>query len=197
MIPVNFGNDVESAYTVNSWISNATANHILNIFKPENARGIQVLLANAMYFRGFWRQVFESTERGLFYSTEPAKIVTYMKKVEMMRSSEFECESGARGIWAEIPYEVWKPYLICSQRALMITFLQLILQGNEFSMIVILPAKRNSLEAFIRQMSSKDIKDIMDQLSYGYRRLVHLKMPKFEVQSSFSLVNVLLKVIFE
>lgn len=64
-------------------------------------------------------------------------------------------------------------------------------------MIVILPAKRHSLEAFIRHMSSKDVKDIMEQLSFGYRRLVHLKMPKFEVQSSFSLVNVLLKVVFE
>lgn len=64
-------------------------------------------------------------------------------------------------------------------------------------MIVILPAKRHSLDHFVRQMSSKDIKDIMEQLSYGYRRLVHLTMPKFEVQSSFSLVNVLLKVLFE
>lgn len=107
MIPVNFGNDIESGYIVNNWIANATANHIRNIFKPENARSIRMLLANAMYFRGFWRQLFDKTERGRFYSSERLeKFVTYMKKVEMMRSSEFECASGARGIWVEIPYEV-------------------------------------------------------------------------------------------
>lgn len=61
-------------------------------------------------------------------------------------------------------------------------------------MILLMPTQRFGLDSLMRQMSTSDVTGIMDQLSYGYRRLVHLKMPKLSIQSSFSLVNVLLKM---
>lgn len=67
-------------------------------------------------------------------------------------------------------------------------------QGHEFSMILIVPAARFELDRLIHDMSGADINDMFGQLSLSYRRMVDLQMPKFEIQTSFSLVNTLLKV---
>lgn len=172
LIAVDFGRPTDTGYIINNWISNATNNNIRNIFKAENSRGIRMLLANALYFRGFWRQVFNTSERNIFYTSDKLhKSVMFMKKVELLRANVMELTSGAKGAWVEIPYE-----------------------GNEFSMLIIVPSDRYSLDAFIRQMSSRDLVDIIDQLDSSYKKLVHLNMPKFSIQSSFSLVNVLLKL---
>lgn len=61
-------------------------------------------------------------------------------------------------------------------------------------MILIVPAARFELDRLIHDMSGADINDMFGQLSLSYRRMVDLQMPKFEIQTSFSLVNTLLKV---
>lgn len=61
-------------------------------------------------------------------------------------------------------------------------------------MVLILPEIRHTLDNLIRQLTSEDIANIVAQLEDPYKRLVILKMPKFSIQSSFSLTNVLLKV---
>lgn len=61
-------------------------------------------------------------------------------------------------------------------------------------MVLILPEIRHTLDNLIRQFTTADIMNIIGQLEDPYKRLVYLKMPKFSIQSSFSLTNVLLKV---
>ena len=61
-------------------------------------------------------------------------------------------------------------------------------------MIIIMPMVPFTLDSFISQMSADDIKDLIGRLYEPNKKIVHLKMPKFSVRSSFSLTNVLLKV---
>lgn len=61
-------------------------------------------------------------------------------------------------------------------------------------MILILPEVRHGLDNLIRQFTTSDIANIIGQLEEPYKRFVSLKIPRFSVQSSFSLTSVLLKV---
>lgn len=105
--PVDFGNTNEALYIINNWISSATKNHIRNLFKPDHLYGLRVLLTNTMYFRGLWKTIFNETLYDRFDTTEKlSKGVTYMKKIEKLRGSEFESINGVKGSWVELPYEV-------------------------------------------------------------------------------------------
>lgn len=105
--PVDFGNTNEALYIINNWISSATKNHIRNLFKPDHLYGLKVLLTNTMYFRGVWKTIFNDTVHDRFESTDKLnKPVTYMKKTEKLRGSEFESANRVRGTWVELPYEV-------------------------------------------------------------------------------------------
>lgn len=104
---VDFGNTNEALYIINNWIAAATKNQIRNLFKPDHLYGLRVLLTNTMYFRGIWKTVFNQTLFGNFDTTDKlSKGVTYMKKIEKLRGSEFESISGVKGTWVELPYEV-------------------------------------------------------------------------------------------
>lgn len=106
-LPINFARPQEAVYSINTWIMDATSNKIRDIFKSENVEGLQVLLANAIYFRGFWKNKFNSTEKDIFRTSERnSKLLTYMKKVELLRTGNIELASGSQGSWIEIPYEV-------------------------------------------------------------------------------------------
>ncbi|KAJ6631755.1 Serpin I2 [Pseudolycoriella hygida] len=169
---VDFDNTNEALYIINNWISSATKNQIRNLFQPDHLYGLRVLLTNTMYFRGIWKSFFNDTLFDRFDTTEKlSKGVTFMKKIEKLRGNEFESIGGVKGTWVELPYE-----------------------GNEFSMVLILPEVRHSLDYLIRQLTTTDIMNIIGQLEEPYKRLVHLKIPKFSIQSSFSLTNVLLKM---
>lgn len=172
VIRVNFNSAEESGYIVNNWVANATNNKIRHIFKPDVNRGIRTLLVNTIYFSGEWKYGFNEVKTEPFQTTERlVKNVDMMKNTASLRSGKITLRSGFTGEWVELPY-----------------------RGDEFSMVLILPQQRHYLDEFIRTMRTDDFDDILNQLNNPYKKLVHLSLPKFNVASSFSLVNVLLKV---
>lgn len=109
VLPVDFANTNDALYTINNWISSATKNHIRNLFKPDHLYGLRLLLTNTMYFKGLWRTIFNETVYDKFETTEKLhKGVTFMKKVEKLRGSEFVTTNGVKATWVEVPYEVRK-----------------------------------------------------------------------------------------
>lgn len=172
ILPVNFGSADESNYIVNNWVANATKNKIRSIYKPDINRGTRVLLANTIYFNGEWKFGFNEVKSEPFFTTDKlVKNVPMMKSVMSLRSEIITLRTGFTGQWIELPY-----------------------RGDEFSMVVILPFQRHYLDEFIRSMRTSDFNDILKQLTSSYKKSVHLSMPKFSIESSFSVVNVLLKV---
>lgn len=175
IVPINFESADETKYVINNWVANATQNRIRELIKSSDAIGsdTQVILTNSMYFNGEWKFGFNDIKPEPFFTTEKlSKNVQMMKNLVSLRSGVIQLRNGFSGQWVELPY-----------------------RGDEFSMVLILPTQRFYLNEFIRAMRSTDFSDILKQLNSSYKKLVHLSLPKFSTSSSFSLVNVLLKVI--
>lgn len=176
IVPVNFESPDETKYVINNWVANATNNRIKEFLKPEHpiSTDTQVILTNSIYFNGEWKYGFTEVKTEEFHTTEKlSKNVEMMKNLVSLRSSPLHLRNGLAGQWAELPY-----------------------RGDEFSMVIVIPNQKYRLDEFIRSMHATDFSDIVKQLSGSYKKLVHLSMPKFTIQSSFSLVNPLLKVKF-
>lgn len=172
VVPVNFNVPVESGFIINNWVANATNNLIKNIFKPDANRPVRMLLANTIYFNGEWKYGFSEVKNEPFETTEKLiKNVPMMKNLVSLRSGTIVLRNGFSGTWVELPY-----------------------RGDEFSMVIITPQQRHYLDEFIRSMRVTDFQDVLKQLTNSYKKLVHLSMPKFSVQSSFSVLNSILKV---
>lgn len=169
---VNFNSAEESSYTINNWISHATHGRIQQLFKADSIRATRLLLANTMHFNGQWKYSFNETFRGPFESTpDLIKTVTMMKGVLTIRSGELHTRYGYSGRWIELPYA-----------------------GNDFSMIIIVPSQRHFLRDLILSLDTPEITGILKQLDSSWKKKVHLTMPKFEVGSTFSFVQPLLRV---
>lgn len=81
-------------------------------------------------------------------------------------------EKGLR--WVELPYD-----------------------GDELSMIVLLPKMRHQLDEMLSQTNGSHLQEIFRVLRRNHNPIkIHLKMPRFTIQSSVSLVQPLKKVYF-
>lgn len=131
-----------------------------------------MLFATTIYFAKQWKYAFNETFPDRFETTEQLfKSVPMMKGIFTIRSGDMTLRNGFTGRWVELPYA-----------------------GNDFSMILIAPFQRHYLDEFIRSMDASDFTSIFKQLDGSYKKKVHLEIPKFNVGSTFSLVNTLLKV---
>lgn len=61
--------------------------------------------------------------------------------------------------------------------------------------MILLPKNRNGLEAAISEMSPEILRNILSERREGYTKLVKLSLPKFSIESQFSLIPSLKKVI--
>lgn len=61
-------------------------------------------------------------------------------------------------------------------------------------MIIIVPTERFALEELLQSIDGQDIARIIDKLSHSYPQLVALWLPKFSIETSYSLVESMKKV---
>lgn len=175
LIPVNFASADEAKYVINNWVANATNNYIRELITSPDGLGTdsKVILTNSIYFSGEWKYGFTDSKVEPFFTTEQlSKNVKMMKNLASLRAGTILLRNGFSGQWVELPY-----------------------RGDDFSMVLITPIQKHYLDDFIRSMRPNEFADIIKQLSSPYKKLVHLSVPKFSASSSFSMVNVLLKVI--
>lgn len=180
VVPVDFTQFNPTEKTINSWVSEATKGQIPKIIEPsEDISEYKLMLSNAVYFRGFWEKDFnDETEQGDFYtkSTESMK-VTYMKMREGLRYGEKTLGADNLGYrWVELPYD-----------------------KEEYSMLIVMPTKRWGLEELIQTMTENDLSAMMnDDYKSGHWKIsqVNLRLPKFGVNTKFSLVDTLKEVCY-
>ena len=79
-----FSDPVAAANEINAWVSEITQNKITHIVDAKALAVVKMILLNAIYFKGKWKQEFRKrdTEGKLFYST-PARLINVRIKAQI------------------------------------------------------------------------------------------------------------------
>ena len=152
-----------SRVTINDWVSEQTEDRIEDLI-PQGVinEWTLLVLTNAIYFNGAWDNPFEP---GLTADGTFHLLDGGEVSVPMMKQIKSLGYAEGEGVQAvELPYD-----------------------GQELSMVILLP-DAGAFEAFEGTLDAGRVGAIVKDISY---RQVALSLPKFEVESDFSLVDAL------
>lgn len=160
----DFSNPARVADTINQWVSNITQGHIADLVKRSDIESAVMVMLNAVYFKGLWRQPFFENQTFVseFQAQQGAKTTTFMSQT-------------GRFFYAE-------------SNQLNAKILRLPYKGQKFSMFIVLPHRAEGFDEFVRQLDSKTLhnaKWLMDETE------VRVVLPKFKFDYSSNLNEVL------
>lgn len=161
---LDFGSEPEEARrTINAWVSDQTEERITELFpKGIIDQMTRLVLANAIYFNAPWADPFPKEQtRDGTFHLLDGTEV----RTPMMQLDEHLVHGEVDGVQA-----VRLPYI-----------------GDRFAAYVIMP-QEGEFEAFESTLDAEKVEAVVDGISEGR---VLLTMPKFELESSFSLSEVL------
>lgn len=166
---VNFKQDPEAARQyVNKWVSDQTRDKIQELFGKGSIDGsTRLVLASAVYFEAEWESKFDSgfTYNGTFHISEDRTVPLRMMSHEH----------------AYFPY-----YKADSYQALQLPY-----KDSNFSMLILLPDKKNGLSELEKQLPNIDLQDLLSKLKES---TVNVDIPKFTFDKSLELNEVLKKL---
>ena len=153
-----------SVEQVNNWCSEKTHGKITKILDKLD-RGIQMILLNAVYFKGEWVNQFKEslTQKKIFYN-----LGTEIKEVETMSQiSNFNYYEDTKIQAVQLPYK-----------------------KDGMSAIIILPRETVDINKYLISLNSEEnsINQLIEKLTYVK---VNLELPKFELEFYSSLKEVL------
>ncbi|GLV34495.1 Serpin 42Da [Carabus blaptoides fortunei] len=164
---LDFGNTIDSAGIINKWVAQNTHEKIENLIEPDtlNCR-TRIVLVNAVYFKGNWARKFnkEFTERRTFFLADNSET-----EVDMMfqrNKFRYGTDSDLEIELLEMPYE-----------------------GDELSMLIILPYQVNGITKLQEKIKDVDIMTLMQNMS---EKTVEVNVPKFKIETT-SKMNEMLK----
>lgn len=167
--PVEFGQSVAAAKTINGWVEKKTNNKIKDLIKPDSLNALtRLVLVNAIYFKGDWKHKFDKalTTKQPFYLNDEDKVdVDMMHITKNFRYGENE-ELDAKIL--ELPYN-----------------------NEDVSMLIVLPNQKNGIKELEKKLQSVDISELAQNI---YSREVIVSLPKFKIESTIPLNDVLEEV---
>ncbi|MCS6866779.1 MAG: serpin family protein [Gemmataceae bacterium] len=169
LFDVDYQTDPETARaTINTWVEKETRDKIKNLLPPGSITMLtRLVLTNAIYFKGDWDVQFkkEDTKEQPFILADGTKKNTPL----MFRVGGYNYAETDRYQVLDLPYV-----------------------GKRISMTVILPRKPDGLPAVEKELTGAQLTTLLQSLRY--EKQVHVHLPKFKVEKSFTL-NEPLKVL--
>jgi serpin B len=163
---VNFSKSAESVRaTINAWVAQETNDKIQNLLAPGTITPATLLvLTNAIYFKGAWLNPFKKayTEVDDFHLSAQQTVKTPM----MDRTGSYNYYDGGTFQEVELPY-----------------------QGNELSMVVLLPKTIDGLPALEKSFTAANLSTWLNKLAPAPR--VNLELPVFTMTESVDLGGIL------
>lgn len=159
------GNPDNERLAINSWVSDKTKNKINDLLAPRTiTRDTRVVLANAVYFLGKWAHQFNPE------ATHPSNF--YINPEEKVQA-QFMAQTRSFNFYEDDKVQV----------------VQLPYEGGSFVMEIFLPkANLKDIESIMYE--NKALKWIAELKPVN----VSVQIPRFKSESSFSLVDVLIKL---
>ena len=167
--PVNFKTSAESVRgEINQWVEQQTNNKIRNLIGPGTLTpATRLVLTNAIYFKGDWRNQFEksATKDEDFHLSATHSIKTPM----MHRTGSYPYYDGGTFQALELPYA-----------------------GDDLSMVVLLPKEDTGLPALERSFTAASLAQWFQGLKPTAK--VILTLPRFTMTRQFELSSVLARM---
>jgi serpin B len=152
---------------INDWAYKNTNGKIPKVLEPGDITPlVKLVLTNAIYFKGDWMKTFdkENTQEAQFYQSNNST-----SSCSLMYSKDNFKYAQFDGLQAiELPYS-----------------------GDDLSMVVLLPQRGSSLG---QMLQSLNIKEIDTQLHALKNQKVELWLPKFKLETSYELKDVLMQM---
>ena len=162
---VDFEGSTEGArQTINAWVEKETRDKIKELLKQGVlSTATRLVLTNAIYFRGNWASQFkeEHTTDGTFNVSATESVMVPM----MHKTEEFGYMQTDTFQALELPYE-----------------------GDDLSMIVLLPRDIEGLDALEQSLAMETLKGLLAEL---IKQKVVVTLPRFKMTSEFSLAETL------
>lgn len=146
---------------INAWAEKKTNKLIKNLLQPGDITSdVKLVLTNAVYFKGNWKEPFkkENTSKQPFYLSNKSKA-----EVDLMHHhTNFKYHQTKQYQYIELPYE-----------------------GNNVSMIVLLPSKESSVSEVFEIIASAQLAEMSNR---AFSKKVMLYLPKFKFGTSYDLI---------
>ncbi len=162
---INFALDPEAArLIINEWVADQTHDKIQDLIPPPLSGDTRLVLVNAIYFKGTWLTQFdpENTTDWSFRITADESVTVPMMT---LREAEFNYAQTDDVSILEMPYD-----------------------GEDLSMIVILPAEIDGLTELEDALTLARVKSWLASM---HKTTLNVLLPKFEMTSEFPLNEVL------
>ncbi|KAM7132095.1 serpin I2-like isoform 2-T2 [Molossus nigricans] len=156
---VDFQDAKTCAETMNAWVESKTDGKIKDMFSGEEFGPLtRLILVNAIYFKGDWKQKFkkEDTQLMNFTKKDGAAIQIPMMKALLRTKYGYFSESPMKHQVLELPYK-----------------------GDEFSLIIILPEEEVSIEEMEKLITAHQILKWFSEMK---EEEVEISLPRFKVE---------------
>ncbi|CAH0727842.1 unnamed protein product, partial [Brenthis ino] len=164
---IDFSNNVAAANEINQWVEEQTNNQIKDLVEPDSFNGdTKSVLVNAIYFKGTWKHKFskEATSDKDFHVSK-----SETTKVKMMYRKGYYNYAESNELKAQI--------------------LELPYEGNEMSLVVILPRDVDGINELEEKL--KDPSALNSALNDMYQKEVEVYLPRFKIETKTDLKEVL------
>ncbi|KAM6223202.1 serpin I2 [Rhynchocyon petersi] len=156
---VDFQDSKACAETISTWVESKTDGKIKDMFSGEEFGPLtRLVLVNAVYFKGDWKQKFRQEDSQLMDFT---KIDGSVVKVPVMRAL------------------LKTKYGYFSESSLNYQVLELPYKGDEFSLIIILPAENVDIEEVGKRISADQV---LQWVSVMQEVDVEVSIPRFKIE---------------
>ena len=163
---LDFSKNVEAAEMINTWIEEQTNDKIKDMIKSDMLSDItKLVLTNAIYFKGLWEKQFDPDAT---YETDFEITNDQTVKIDMMSYT---------GDDSTFNYTETEDLQI----------LELQYQGNDLSMIILLP-KENNISIAESALNAKNLTNWRNDLEENE---IIVKIPKFKFKTEYTLNDVL------
>lgn len=161
----DFSNAVAVTENINQWVSNVTHGHIIDMVKKSDIEDAVMLMINALYFKGLWRQPFFDNQ---------TFVSDFRTSATDMKQTQFMSQTGR--------------FFYVESAQLKAKILRLPYKGQKFSMFIVLPNRADGFDEFVNQLDSSQLhnaKWLMDETE------VRVVLPKFKFDYNSNLNQVL------
>ncbi|XP_033883525.2 serpin I2-like [Acipenser ruthenus] len=161
---VNFHDRAVTAKRLNSWVENQTNGKIRHLFSSQEFNPhTRMVLVNAIYFKGAWKQKFSPENTLLMDFTKQDGSVTQIPMMHLKLTTNIG-------------------YFTNNMTELRV--LELLYSGDEASLIVILPAKCNDIEYIEKLITAEQIHTWLSEMT---EEEVEINLPRFKIEQKINL----------